>query len=33
MTVSQRPVVIAPSVLASDFGRLADEISAVSAAG
>ena len=33
MTVSQRPVVIAPSVLASDFGRLADEISAVAAAG
>ncbi len=33
MTVSQKPVIIAPSVLASDFGRLADEISAVADAG
>ena len=33
MTVSPKPVVIAPSVLASDFGRLEDEISAVAAAG
>lgn len=33
MSVSQRPVIIAPSVLASDFGRLAEEISAVCKAG
>ena len=33
MTVSQKPLLIAPSVLASDFGRLADEIGAVAQAG
>ena len=33
MAVSPKPVVIAPSVLASDFSRLGEEIRAVAAAG
>ena len=31
--MSRRPVVIAPSILSADFGRLADEVRAVEAAG
>ena len=33
MSSASKPVKIAPSVLASDFGKLADEIKAVSLAG
>jgi ribulose-phosphate 3-epimerase len=31
--VSQRPIVVAPSILSADFGHLADEVRAVDAAG
>src|SRR5271154_6096730 len=31
--VSQRPVLVAPSILSADFGHLADEVRAVDAAG
>jgi ribulose-phosphate 3-epimerase len=32
-TQSQKPIVIAPSILSADFSRLGDEIRAVEAAG
>jgi ribulose-phosphate 3-epimerase len=32
-TVSQKPIVIAPSILSADFSRLGDEVRAVDAAG
>src|SRR6478609_2429741 len=31
--LSQKPIVIAPSILSADFGRLGDEVRAVDAAG
>jgi ribulose-phosphate 3-epimerase len=33
MTAAPRPILVAPSILAADFGRLADEVRAVEAAG
>lgn len=33
MTLPRRPVLIAPSILSADFGRLAEEVSAAEAAG
>jgi ribulose-phosphate 3-epimerase len=33
MTAAPRPILVAPSILAADFGRLAEEVRAVEAAG
>ena len=33
MTAPRRPIIVAPSILAADFGRLAEEVRAVDAAG
>jgi len=33
MTQSQKPIVIAPSILSADFSRLGDEIQAIDRAG